>query len=309
MVVRNEEKYITEAIQSILDQTFSNFEFIIVDDNSTDRTKEIISSFHDPRIRLFDNPNNPGKPGGLNFGYAQARGKYIAHMDGDDISLPNRFHLLYEFMESHPEIGVCGGKMLVFGENYKTWEFIPATSHDEIVCDPFGISIGYATTLLRISSIPSFIKYKDEYHGAEDLKFYSDLSPYARFANIESCVYHYRRHSEQISTKHKDLQKSLTFKVAADNFQKRYEDLEIEGVPQFVKFLRGEINTVKLSELILAFELAQFNPEKNHKMIRGFIKDNIEGIRIDLGSFTKLQFTLIWVRYKTKSFVKRFFPT
>ncbi len=104
MVVRNEEKNISEAIQSILGQTFSDFEFIIVDDNSTDRTKEIIGSFSDPRIQLFDNPNNPGRPGSLNFGYAQARGRYIAHTDGDDISLPNRIQLLYEFMESHPEI-------------------------------------------------------------------------------------------------------------------------------------------------------------------------------------------------------------
>ena len=199
--------------------------------------------------------------------------------------------------------------MLFFGENYKSWEFIPATSHDEIFYNPFEFSIGNASALLRVSSIPSFIKYKDEYLGAEDLKFYFDLSPYVRFANIKSCVYHYRRHSEQLSTKNIDLQKLLAFKVAADNFQRRYEAQEIEGVPQFVKFLRGENSTVKLSELILAFELAQFNPEKIHKMIRGFIKDNIEGIRIDLRSLTTLRFTLIWVRYKTKSFVKRFFPT
>ncbi len=199
--------------------------------------------------------------------------------------------------------------MLFFGENYKSWEFIPATSHDEIFYNPFEFSIGNASALLRVSSIPSFIKYKDEYLGAEDLKFYFDLSPYVRFANIKSCVYHYRRHSEQLSTKNIDFTKSLAFKVAADNFQRRYEAQEIEGVPQFVKFLRGENSTVKLSELILAFELAQFNPEKIHKMIRGFIKDNIQGIRIDLRSLTTLRFTLIWVRYKTKSFVKRFFPT
>ncbi len=109
MVVRDEELYVTEAIQSILDQTFRDFELIVVDDNSTDRTREIINSFDDGRIHLHKNPNTPGKSGGLNHGCFLARGKYIAHMDGDDISLPDRLQLQYDFMEKHPNIGVVGG--------------------------------------------------------------------------------------------------------------------------------------------------------------------------------------------------------
>ena len=111
MVVRDEELYIAEAIQSILDQTFRDFELIVVDDNSTDRTREIINSFDDSRIRLHNNPNTPGKSGGLNHGCLLARGKYIAHMDGDDISLPDRLQLQYDFMEKHPDIGIVGGGM------------------------------------------------------------------------------------------------------------------------------------------------------------------------------------------------------
>ena len=110
MPVYNAEKYVAEAVESILQQTYTDFEFIIIDDCSTDNSYGILQTYaaKDIRIRLFKNDVNNKLPKTLNFGIAQSNGKYIARMDADDISLPERFAKQVEFMESHPEIGVCG---------------------------------------------------------------------------------------------------------------------------------------------------------------------------------------------------------
>ena len=110
MPVYNAEKYVAEAVESILQQTYTDFEFIIIDDCSTDNSYGILQTYaaKDIRIRLFKNDVNNKLPNTLNFGIAQSNGKYIARMDADDISLPERFAKQVEFMESHPEIGVCG---------------------------------------------------------------------------------------------------------------------------------------------------------------------------------------------------------
>jgi len=99
--------YIGAAIKSMLDQTFDNFEFIIIDDGSTDNTPEIIQTFNDPRIRFFQQKNQ-GLAATLNRGIVMARGKYIARQDQDDISLPKRLAKQVEFLEAHPECGMVG---------------------------------------------------------------------------------------------------------------------------------------------------------------------------------------------------------
>lgn len=107
----NAEKYLHEAIDSILNQTYTNFELIILNDGSTDKTEEIILSYSDPRIRYIKNEQNIRLIRTLNKGIELARGKYIARMDADDISLPNRFQVEYDFMERNPDISVCSSKI------------------------------------------------------------------------------------------------------------------------------------------------------------------------------------------------------
>ncbi len=91
MPVWNGERFLAEAVESILAQTFTDFELLAVDGGSTDRTLEILASYHDPRIRILHAP--PGIVPALNFGIAQARGNWIARHDADDISLPHRLAL------------------------------------------------------------------------------------------------------------------------------------------------------------------------------------------------------------------------
>jgi len=108
MSVFNIKEYVVESIESILNQTFKHFEFIIIDDGSSDKTREILKSLKDSRIRLIFNEKNIGLTKSLNKALKLARGEYIARQDGDDISLPQRFERQLEFLDKNPEIKVIG---------------------------------------------------------------------------------------------------------------------------------------------------------------------------------------------------------
>jgi len=108
MPVYNGERYLNEAVDSILGQTFTDFEFLIIDDASTDKTPEILRSYDDPRIRVVTNEENLGLSKSLNKGLALARGEFIARMDADDVSYPYRLQVQHEFMTQHPGAGVIG---------------------------------------------------------------------------------------------------------------------------------------------------------------------------------------------------------
>lgn len=114
MPVYNEGRYVRDAVDSILGQTFSDFELIIVNDGSTDETARILASYSDPRIRIIAHQGNLGRPQARNSALDAARGKYIVWMDADDISLSDRLAKQHAFMESRPQIAVSGGAQMVF---------------------------------------------------------------------------------------------------------------------------------------------------------------------------------------------------
>jgi len=115
MPVHNGAVYLPEAINSMLRQSLKDFEFLIVDDASTDPSVAIIQGFKDPRIRLIQSPTRLKLSGALNLGLDNAKGRYVARMDADDISLPRRLEIQAQFMEQHPEIGLCGTWIRYFG--------------------------------------------------------------------------------------------------------------------------------------------------------------------------------------------------
>jgi len=116
MSVHNSERYLAEAIDSFLRQTFADFEFLIINDGSTDGSRPILAQYTDTRIRIIDNDRNLGLSAALNRGCAAARGRYIVRMDADDVALPDRLEKQFAFMERAPDIDMCGSWYEMFGD-------------------------------------------------------------------------------------------------------------------------------------------------------------------------------------------------
>ena len=126
MSVYNGSRFLREAIESILNQTFYDFEFIIINDGSTDRTAEILATYQDKRIRIVRNSDNIGLTKSLNEGLKLARGKYIARQDADDISLPKRLERQISYLEAQPDIALLGTWANSIDERGKIlWEMRP----------------------------------------------------------------------------------------------------------------------------------------------------------------------------------------
>jgi glycosyltransferase involved in cell wall biosynthesis len=212
MPVYNSEKHIAEAIQSILNQTFTDYEFIIINDGSTDKTVEIIREYDDPRIKLIDNTKNQGLIAVLNQGIDLAQGEYIARMDADDISLPTRFEKQIAFMDVHPDVGVLGTWVLKFGDcknhirkrkkKVGLWQLVTCA----IVVHP--------TTMLRKSLFDKYnLRYDPEYVACEDYDLWARASRYTTIANLQEVLLHYRWHTSNVSKIHRQIQKENASRV------------------------------------------------------------------------------------------------
>ena len=200
MPVYNGEKYLKEAVDSILNQTFEDFEFLIIDDGSTDRSLEILKSYKDPRIRIFQNEKNIGLIKSLNKGLKLTQGKYIARMDADDISLPERLEKQITFMDVSPKIGVCGTWLQTFGEIKKTVVKSPLNHEDicaRMFCDN---SIWHPTVIFRKDIIDRYHLFYDEnVQGCEDYKLWVEMAKVTILANLPEVLLLYRIHGFQVT--------------------------------------------------------------------------------------------------------------
>lgn len=209
----NEEKYIAKSIQSILDQTYPYFEFIIVNDGSTDGTLDVVRSFDDPRIIIIDKPNS-GLPDSLNKGIEKAQYDWIARMDGDDIAEPTRFENQIRYIDD--AVGVIGGQFREIDEdgNYRSQNISrkPLTSGKCKRWILFGMSpLAHPSVLVRKSLLQEFGGYDANFKAAQDIELWSRLSPSTTIINIPDVVLKYRKHSNNITNKRQELQRKLTF--------------------------------------------------------------------------------------------------
>ena len=198
LAVYNGELYLKEAIDSILSQTFKDFEFIIINDGSKDSTSEIILGYDDPRIVYIDNGVNKGLINSLNIGLSSSRGKYIARMDADDISFPQRLQVQFDFMEANPEIGICGSYIEeIFFErpNERKNQKFPENDSEIKAYTFFQAPFCHPTVVMRKALLEeNNLLYPKEYYRAEDYALWVELLKYTHAYNIPSVLLQYRKH-------------------------------------------------------------------------------------------------------------------
>ena len=188
----NAESTIRQCIESVLLQSFTNFEVILIDDGSNDSTKLIVSSFLDPRIKYFYQ-HNSGISKALNFGLSKALGKYIAKLDSDDICLPDRILLQYNFLEQNPDYIVCGSNAEIYSiDNHFLYNQIQPQFDEEIRTkikhqNPF---IHSSTFYRREFALK--VKYDEViFHFFEDYLFFSNLINFGKSYNIQESLIRY----------------------------------------------------------------------------------------------------------------------
>jgi glycosyltransferase involved in cell wall biosynthesis len=197
--IYNAESFLHKTIESVLLQTFTDFELLALDDGSTDRSAEIIKSYDDPRIHYILCPHD--FVGTLNHGLSIAQGKYIAQIDHDDLMVAHRLQTQYDFMESHPDIVACGGYMKAFGKYSNDWQAPVEYAQImlEFIRKPIP-SIFNTTGFIRRKSIETYqIRYKHGYSFAADLKFWSDIFKTGKVMNIPKTLVLYRTSDTQTS--------------------------------------------------------------------------------------------------------------
>lgn len=228
------------AVDSILNQTFRDFEFIIIDDGSTNNSVEYLNSIADQRVKLIRNDTNIGITKSLNIGLRAAKGKYIARMDSDDIAFPERFEKQYAFMESHPDVFVCGTKVKHFrdelspaarqaNEEKNAMAFIKdkiswlidntrikktQANYELEDMESYRVRMLFAnpgpmhpTAFLNHEKlIKHHMEYDERLAYAQDYDLWMRISSIGRICVLPDVLLHYRIHSGQVSKARRDLQ-------------------------------------------------------------------------------------------------------
>jgi glycosyltransferase involved in cell wall biosynthesis len=200
MPVYNGEKYLKEAIESVLYQDFTDFEFLIINDGSTDSSTKIISSYTDARIRIIDNEKNIGLVGTLNKGLDLAKGEYIARMDCDDISIKSRLSVQVKLMDSNKNIGASGSFYRLLRKNKKAISDLPINNEEIKAFMIFNSPIAHPSAIIRSSILKQHnLKYDSEYIHCEDYNLWSQISEFSQLANTADVLLEYRVHENQIT--------------------------------------------------------------------------------------------------------------
>lgn len=239
-VYNTNEKWLREAIESILNQTISNFEFIIVLDCPTDGSRSVVYEYakSDKRIRIIENKKNMGLTANLHKAVLLAQGKYIARMDSDDIAFPERLAREFEYMESNLNVAVVGSKALAFSESGETWvigsQLTKSKELNRIKMLFFNAGIVHPTAFIRKSFLKEKkINYDVEMKKSQDYGLWLDvLENSGTIEEIDRPLLRYRIHSNQITKKNSDeqircIQKAMSKRLSEMNVNYNEEQLSL----------------------------------------------------------------------------------
>lgn len=206
MACYNDEKYISEAIESIVDQTYPNWELIIIDDSSTDNSIQTIKNFRDSRIKIICNEENKGLAYSLNRGIKEAKSsEYLARMDSDDIAIPDRFEKQLRYLQEHKDVAIVGANVELF-DNMGTLGVtkIKGTTKKLMAQMPFCSPLPHSTWMVNLGVFKEPFRYDDTFRSSQDYELmYRLFSNEYKISCIEDTLLRYRVRNDSISHKSK----------------------------------------------------------------------------------------------------------
>jgi glycosyltransferase involved in cell wall biosynthesis len=217
MTVYNGEKHLAEAVESILGQSFRDFELVVVDDGSTDRTAEILRSYDDPRMRVVS-PGRLGRAGALNRALEESSASLVALMDADDISLGHRLARQVELVESSPDVAVCSTWFDVIDEEGQAVFTMVFPTRDADLRRRFlrGNPIGAPAALVRRDVFDRVGGFREEFVPSEDHDLWRRALPSFGFATVPEVLLRYRRNPLGLSARLRDVQARNTSRITAE---------------------------------------------------------------------------------------------
>lgn len=215
MPAYNPGPHFEAAVRSILSQRFANFELLILDDGTQDGSLDILASIADPRIRLMRNPRNLGLVETLNIGLREAKARYVARMDADDIAHPDRLAQQLAFMQAQPDVAICGTWSRTIGEGITSWETHFPREHADIVCQMlFNTGLTHPTVMFdKLQLQRHGLVYEGQHPHAEDYDLWTRAAHVVRLANLPQVLLDYRVHATQVSSSHKETQKQSARRI------------------------------------------------------------------------------------------------
>ncbi len=301
--VYNCEQYIFETVQSVLNQTFADFELLIVDDCSTDNTVKIIKEFNDSRINLIIKEKNSGYTDSLNYAVALAKGEYIARMDGDDVCMPNRFEKQVAFLEKNTDVVLCGSSVQFIGYQIGTKKY-PIKYDDIKIKLCFGTPFCHPSVMGK-KEIFLQVPYDRNFEPAEDIHLWSRIVKMGKVENLDETLLLYRTHKNQVSITKKEIQEQkvcLIRKEYLKNFSLE-ERFSSEDLLMLLK--NNQLTNLDQCKLVSTF--LNFLKIENHK-IKEFEREKfdiaVKQIKIqklksffNFKSFFKFTSIMFFIRY------------
>lgn len=221
MSAYNSESYLNESIESILKQSFDNYEYIIVNDGSTDNSRKIMESYKDKRIKILNNKNNMGLTVSLNKAIKLAKGEYIIRMDADDVSLPLRIEKQVKYMDIHPEVGICGSWVKTIGRYpSKIWKYSSDRNYLKASLIYKSPLAHPSVVMRRKYMIENNLSYNPYYKSAQDYDLWTRCVDYFEISNIEEVLLLFRRHANAIGIIKEQQRKIFTDEIRTKQLNK-----------------------------------------------------------------------------------------
>jgi glycosyltransferase involved in cell wall biosynthesis len=301
----NAAEFLDDAICSILDQTFRDFEFIVIDDGSTDDTARILEKYAkvDNRVKVF-RQTNEGMIPALNRGCRLARGQFIARMDADDISLPHRIERQVEFLERHPEIGIVGtwaSRMDENGSIIGEWCLSP---HPKMLrwTQFFGVCVIHPTVLMRREILEKLSFYRPDAVHAEDRDLWLRASVITEFSNLPEILLKYRvwtkSTSRRLRQEYRETQTQLLASFVSDFLS---SDVSFEAVAGLQGIRLDTLNRIRLTAVLLdqiyrAFMSRHVHTYRERKEISWDAAKRMGDLALRASRLSYREFLLLFVR-------------